>query len=241
MSRRGRARMTITPNRNTEEGVDTRITSPAFSQKKGKTIPEKRKVKKSDVITLIDQRMTRNRVIKYLLTTNVNQTMTTTLQEACITLIPQGPAQSQRIADTVWIERVEIRADVTLANSDIYGLARLGIYRWKDSTALSTPTPIDLFQTSTTNVVLSFFNFERKNLYHIHADEILNLSGTATNPTVFSQHWINRAIGFNSQMMQFDLGVNTATNHLFLYWASDSTVAPNPLFEYMVRVWYYDE
>jgi len=240
MNTRGRKTAKIIKQRRAEEGIDTHITPPAFTPKRPRKA-RKGKVTMSQVAVLVDDRIARNRTIKYLVTSNVNQSMTTTFMAAGMTLVPQGDGQSQRVADTIWVQRLEIRADVTLANADVYGLARVGIFKWVPSNALAVPTGPEILQTYSTNPVLSAFSFETRDYYRIIMDETLNLSGTATNPTAFSQHWLARTFDLGSIMVQYDLGVTTGTNQLFLFWVSDSTVAPNPLFEYMVRVWYYDE
>lgn len=225
-----------------ETGIDNRIQPPIYRHPKG-AVPGKPGAKptKEQVSTMIDNRMLTNRVCKYIETFNVNQTMETTFQEVCLTLVPQGNTQGRRIADNIWIQRIEIRSNVNLANTDEYGLARVGMFRWKVSTALAIPTGIDLFQTFSVNPVLSFFNYERNELYTILYDEVLNCVGTPTTLTTHSQHWTTQSFDYNSMRVDFDLGTTTATNHLFLYWISDSINPPHPIFEFNVRVWYYDE
>jgi len=232
--------------RRAEEGIDTRIAPPSYNPRKpnlakGQNKGKRGKVTISQVATLVDDRIARKRTIKYFETSNTGQPMTTGFQAIGTTYVPQGDGQGQRIADTIWVQRLEVRADVTLANADVYGLARVGFFKWVPSNALAVPDGSEIFQTYTTNPVLSFFCVETREYYRIFADETLNLSGTATNPTAFSQHWLSRTLELGGVMVQYDLGVTTGTGHIFMYWVSDSTVVPHPLLEYNVRIWYYDE
>jgi hypothetical protein len=190
---------------------------------------------------LIDNRLNRNRVIKYIETGNSAQSMSTTFQEACLTLVPQGPAQSQRVADTIWLQRIEMKINVTSANVDVFNLARLVLIRWKVSSSLALPTSADLFNNFGTNVVHSFLNFERRENYSISLDTTLNLTGVAASPTNTSQHWLNLTHNMGNQLVQFDPAATTATDHIFFGWFSDSAAIPFPVLNYNFRIWYYDE
>jgi len=125
----------------------------------------------------------RGSTVKYTETLLLTTPMTTTGAFVQLTAIPQGSQQFQRIADTAWIERVDISYSVTTANADIFNLARLTFFRWTVSSALASPTTGELYSNYSNALVHSFFNFERRANYKVLMDNVMNLSGIATSPT----------------------------------------------------------
>ncbi len=233
-------RTLTTQIQNNEPGVNQTILPP-------RNRPVMPRIPRGQIVTarqanLIAEAKLRNKAtIKYFETSLFGATATATFQESCLTLVPQGDAQSTRVADTIWVQSIELKFAARTANADIFNFVRLLIFRWNVSTALAIPTSGEIFFNYSSAFNYAFLNFERRDNYHVYKDVTFNLSGTATNPTAYCQHFINEHQTLRNLQIQFDPSATTATNHLFLGWLSDSTVTPFPIIDYNIRIWYYDE
>jgi len=223
-----------------EPGIQSRIIPPQPTSKKKKPIAQgSEKVDGTQVAAIIDRRLMTN-TAKYfeVLFTGVN--MSTTGAFTTITAITQGPSQNERVADTIWLERIDLSYGITTGNADIFNLSRVTLLKWKVSDALALPTTAEVFSNWSNALVHSFLNFERRQLYAVFHDHKFNMTGTATDPTINSQHYVELAIPMNKAKIQFDQGVLTGTDKIYLFLGSDSSVLPFPVFNGNFRVWYYD-
>jgi hypothetical protein len=183
-----------------------------------------------------------NRILKYFETfinaTNVTLAGTTNR----LTSIPQGIAQGDRQADTIYICAIEHRISVATANSDIYSNVRLTLFGFRE---IDSPGPTigTIYQNpSTAGGVYSFFQNENRKTYKIFSDRVFNLVGTATNPTATSQIRYEGKRSFSPEwQIAYGLGSTTGSNNVYLASVSDSLIAPFPVLIQNWRVWYYDE
>jgi hypothetical protein len=198
---------------------------------------------KQEVSILLSNKLKRRHELKYFDVFLNTQNSTATVGISLLTTIPQGVTQSQRVGDSVRLVKMEVRFNVTLANSDIYAIMRWFFFRWRVPTSTANPTGALLFSLSTTQGVYTTLNYENKSMYTLISQDFFeNLSGIATAPTNNSQ--INRVltINLNDSLLQFELGgVTTGTGHLFFTNFSNSAIAPQPVYTFVSRVWYYDE
>jgi hypothetical protein len=166
-------------------------------------------------------------------------TSTTTTGFVNLTPIPQGFGQSNRIADTIYVNRVELRLNVTAANADVSSRMRLTFYFWFQNTASVTPGVTSVTEDSTTYGIDSPYNWEGRKFYKVIYDKIFNLTGATNAPTVNSQVQVNRTIWSGRQLVQFnDGGLTTGTGHLYVQNYSDSAISPHPTYSHVIRVWY---
>lgn len=190
---------------------------------------------------MISERAKEDRTVKYFETLLTAAAMSTTFQLLDITAITQGQSQNERIADTVWLERIDMSYQINTANTDVFNVARLGLFKWKESSALALPTAADLFTNYTNALNHSFFNFERRQTYGVFMDNKINLSGVAASPTDNSQVLTEKQIPLNAHRIDYDIAATTGIGKIYLYFFSDSAALPFPQLEINFRVWYYDE
>jgi len=230
---------------NTEkEGVTKKLLPPRYKPSHVK-IRARGKVDVNTVGLILENKMRKGRVIKYRETLLRQVAMNTTLQETQISLIPQGNAQGQRIADTVWLEKVEMTYNITIPGitASPVNLARVLLFRLKISTALATPTTNEIFSAYGSNFVHSYLNFEFAEQITYLLDRTYNVTGVnALSFSNNSQILEKISIPLNASIVQYDLGATTATGHLFFVWIADqAAAATNLLLTFNIRIWYYDE
>jgi len=218
--------------------MDFRVQSPTVGGRK-QIVPGNPRAKRM-VSAMIHNERKITRTIKYIETLYTGLSMSTTFQSTSLVAIAQGYSQNQRVADTIWIQSVDYAYHVTTANADIINTARILLIMWKEDDTYSIPADIKVFNNFSNANTLSFLNFEQRESYHVWYDAKLNLSGTATNPTSYSQHFITGAVRKNSRI-DYHPGVVTGTNKIFLVYFSDSAALPFPELYINLRVWYYDE
>jgi len=226
-----------------EEGI-SQTNIPPTSKARNTQITRKNRNKKPttrEVINIVNNQLKKTKVIKYYETLVIANTMTTTGEFVSLTEITQGFSQLERIADTIWLQNIDISYDVYTANADPVNMARLTIFEWKTSSALSLPTVAQIFNNWSNAFEHAFFNFERRDLYSIKCDHKLNMTGIDTSPTNNSQHFVQKRINLKNLRVDFDQGALTGTNKLYLFLGSDSAVSPYPMINFNCRIWYYDE
>jgi len=223
------------------QGLTTKIIPNQANKKSKKKLRPRKKMTVNQVSTILDRRLNSMKTIKYVETLLAGINISTSGLFTTLTAMVQGPSQDQRIADTVWVQRIDISYSVTTANADIFNLSRLMILSWKVSSALALPTTQEIFLNWVNALSHSFLNFERRQNYAVIRDWKINSTGTATNPTTGSQQFVENMISLNGHRIDFDPGALTGTNLIYLFLGSDSTVLPFPILTLNARVWYYDE
>jgi len=176
----------------TLEGITVRdqvgVMRKCLTASSGKKQKKKRNQKKIDpaIKTYIHRMEENNRILKYFdtLVSVQASVVTGTLTDLC--LIPQGLAQQDRIADTIIVEKVDFKCNVSTANTDIFNNVRMSLF-WNRQLSSNPVSLAAVYQTPTTSPTFQTeFNFENKQLYKIMHDVQLKLVGTATNPTADS-------------------------------------------------------
>jgi len=207
----------------------------------------KRKKTKQEQIVLqevnnaLHRQQIKSRVIKYFDTFLNNQSSTSTVGYSDITVVPQGVAQSQRVADTIWVQRIEIRGSMVLANADGYGIMRWGVFIFKQNTASITPGSGTVWESAATYSVYSPYNFEGREYITMLIDRAENLIGSSTVYTDRTQIVIMEQLNRLNHRVDFELGLTTGSGHIYFVNVSDSAVVPHPTYFMEFRVWYYDE
>jgi len=208
--------------------------------KKRTKVPMKQKKLEQTTIQLINRQLERKRTAKYF---DLNQSLlpsSTTIGFQALTLIPQGDSQSQRIADTIYLFRIDIRLQLFVleAATDYTNYVRMAFLLWKPNTASYVPNGVAIFQN--TSSVLSPFTFETRDDYQIIKDFTFNLTGYVGVPTSSSQHTLVMSLPLTNHRIQYNIGIGTGTGHVYFSDYSDSTTTPHPTFNLYTRVWYYD-
>jgi len=190
---------------------------------------------------MIERKLNKTRVVKYLDVDLLAAAMTTTVANVLITLIPQGDAQGQRIADTAYIDRIDLRLNVVTANADIFNLARVAFFIWKQNSLSVAPNPNSVFENTSTYGPYSMLNFEGRGYYSVLRDLTFNCTGLASAPTTNSQHFYTDSIPLTKHRVDFNSGATSGVGHIYMQYYSDSGVAPWPDINFVARVWYFDD
>jgi len=190
---------------------------------------------------LINRQVGRDRVVKYFDSPYFSAGMPLVPTIDVLTHIPQGVAQSQRIADTVYIERIELRFTFVVGLTDGYDTCRVVLFIWKQDSTLIVPISNSIFQNPSVYGPHTPLNFEHRKLYSVLKDYYFSLAGTNTVPTTHTNRQLMEIIGIPEHRIDFTIGAPGGTGHIYITTMSDSASSPNPQIQGMVRVWYYDD
>lgn len=196
----------------------------------------------SRVGLIIEKKMLALKVLKYV-DTNIlaqNSAITVGVQDL-ISAISQGVGQGQRVGDTVRLQRMEFRYNVTSANADIFNIVRFAFFVWNPNTGSTVPTGASIFSSTTTQGMYTPFNYEQRREYAVLLELYFNMTGTAASPCDNSQYMQSRTLNLQGRKAQYNLGVTTGTGHLYFTNYSDSAIAPFPVYNLVTRIWYYDD
>jgi hypothetical protein len=171
----------------------------------------------------------------------------------CTTSIIQGAGQAARTADTVWLDKVELNfalkynfSSSTLAQ-DYINAIRTTLFQWKENTALVLPTPSSIFQNVASTSVYAKFDFELRDQYHIHFDDMDSVTGFYDSTTAFafpterSIRQITKTISLRNSRLLFNPTATTGSNHLYLALTSDTVSGPAPLFSGTIRTYFRND
>jgi len=236
-------------NRDRENGVHSRLLAPAPATRRKNRRKNKRKMTVREqelanrITTSVHRSLNATRVVKYYDTVLLNQNSSSTVGFLNLTTIPQGAGQSQRVSDTIWINKVDIRlyAYEIESTTDFTNYIRMAFFTWKENTNVTTPTSVQIFQNTTAFSVLSPFSFETRDVYRVHRDWSINMTGYVGVPTNSSQHQVIDSIALGEHRLDFNVGITTGVNHIYFVNYSDSALSPFPLYSIQTRVWYFDE
>jgi len=226
--------------RKNDPGTSSIIVPPRVPPKKPKKKTLKGKLDRQQVIQVVQNQFIESKDIKWLETLITLQNVPSSGGFVQLTAIPQGPANQQRIADTVWLQRMDLDFTLTTANTDVFNVVRLLYFQWKVDSLLAAPTANDIFTNVTNANVHSFLNFDLRRNYNVIEDNQYNMTGTATNPSSYSQHAGKYSVQLKNRRLDFNVGSLFGTGHTYVCLISDSTVAPYPILTMNVRLWYYD-
>lgn len=156
--------------------------------------------------------------------------------------VPQGDTQSTRVGDFIQPRALIINWDLYTVNSDIVTTIRLVVFRWVPSNALIAPVIADILENAAAANVLAHFNFQYQDNYVVMKDMQFQASGVVTAPTVNSNFGKTgmRIPNRGSTEIEFGLGTNTGSNHIYLLLISDSALTPFPIFNFVSRLYYED-
>jgi len=228
--------------RRQEDGISDQVMSPRPIPRSGPGLNPRKAVNAREVGLILERKMASIKTVKYYDTYSTNELVSTSGGVVDITIIPQGVSQLARVADTIFVQRVDCRINVNTANIDIINLVRLIFFNWRVDSALAAPTVADLLSfVGTTPLVYGNFNFENRAMYGVWKDITFNMSGTATNPTKNSQHYLEFSERMDNKRIDFNLGATSGTGKIYFAEMSDSDAVPYPVRLSNFRVWFMDE
>jgi hypothetical protein len=181
--------------------------------------------------------------LKYFDTYITTNSSTSTVGFSLLSLVPQGPAQSERIADTMWLQHMDLRFSADAANAAVFSHMRFFFFLWKENTLLAVPTSASIFTAAGSQSVYTMLDFENRALRKlVSPDYLLNFTGTLTTPTIHSQVDIVKRYPMHNARVDFTLGATTGINQLYFTNYSDQPAGVTaPSYQFLSRLWYYDE
>ncbi len=137
-----------------------------------------------------------------------------------LTAIPQGSTFAQRIGAQAHITQLGIKLKFTCA--DTTNVIRLIILRWIPSDTSDVPNVGELLADAS-NPLLSPVLAYKPSRFAVLFDKLYSLTTTGSNYVVTDSFSTN-----NVGLVQFDIGANTGSRHIYAYAVSDSSAAAHP-------------
>jgi len=161
----------------------------------------------------------------------------TTFAAAAITLVPIGTSQSNRLANTLFLERLEVRIIFTCSTSDVTNVIRWSLFHWAVN---STPSTDSYYEDPTVYGVLTPLNFEGRKQFKTLVDRTVLLSGTSGAPTSITLRNFETVMPVRSRVDFLSSSSTAGINHIYFSHFSDSAVTPFPQISATFRTWYRD-
>jgi len=168
-----------------------------------------------------------------------NTVTTSTVVTSKMSNIPQGVAQSERIADTVFIRRMDVQMVLEASSNDVTNQIRWAMFNWIPNDTSSVPGSASYFESPVTFGPISPLNFEGRRNFRKILDRYTTLAGTGSAPTAKS------IVNFQASVrkpfrIDFEPTTLYGSNHVYFSTYSNSTLSPHPNYYLRVRFWYSD-
>lgn len=156
--------------------------------------------------------------------------------------IAQGVSQSERVADSTFMDALKFTYELVQINADTYSDTRVIIFQWHLSTQISTIVLADILYNTAGIGLYSQFNWPLRTQYTILYDKIHSQAGSTTSLTVTSNVNVhNKVITNFAKKLVFQPNSVNGTEQLFALFISDSAATPFPLINFSSRVVFHDE
>ena len=149
-----------------------------------------------------------------------------------LTAIPQGTTFAQRVGAQATIAQLSHK--VRMVCADTTNVMRLIIFKWHPSDTSDAPQISELF-VDAANPLLSPVLHYRPSRFSILLDKLYSLTLVGANQCV-TDEWRTGRLG----LVQYDIGVNTGSKHIYAYCVSDSSAASHPSLLLYSSVLFYD-
>jgi len=148
--------------------------------------------------------------------------------------VSQGVAVYQRVGQSIRVQHITLRG--VLTSADATQIMRIIVFRWNVSDSSDAPAVSELLDTAGGTIPDYVANYlvYKPSRFTILWDEMF----------IFSTNWqplqkFEREIKCNS-LVEYDVGVNTGKNHIYMMITSDSAVATHPSCVISAAVHYHD-
>lgn len=182
---------------------------------------------KQSVAKIVKQVLDSKEERKFALT-SFNSSIATTLQTHDFTNISQGITVQGRIGATINVKKLSMKWLAYIG--DTTNVLRVSIFSWKVSDTVDLPQASEIYLTTG---VLSPFLKMQPSRYKLHYDLLIPLDQYHPMRSGSIELDLNEKV-------QYDQGLDTGSNHLYLVVQSDSAGIPNPTFEFTAKVTYTD-
>jgi len=153
----------------------------------------------------------------------------------CVSDLAQGDTDITRDGDKIVLKSMQLRGTMTLA--DTSNIIRIIVFQWFPVDTASDPTADDILQTTGTFGIVSAYQHDQRNQYHILADRTYTLT-TASQPY---RHWqIKIPFKYVKKQATFLAGGVYGANHIHILMISDSAAVADPTCSFYSRIYYTD-
>lgn len=176
---------------------------------------------------------------------------TSTPAHTCLSLIPQGGSDSQRVGDQVKLKKLTLR--MQFVGGDIYNTCRVVVYRYKQDTSVQGPITAEVYDSSAPGaeyVLCPVPALEKNDKFHIIWDKIVTLpqtnyyttSSQVTSTSNSVKTWVKSFYGrrLGAKGLRFNPAATTGFGHIYVSIVSDSAILPNPTVYLNSRLEYTD-
>jgi len=182
------------------------------------------------------------KTIKYFDIFNATVSNTASIGFVNLNVIPQGVGQSQRVGDTIWIDKIDVRLNcfVLEAGTDYTNVQRFGWFIWWQNNAAVAPNSTNVLQNAATWYVFSPYTYESREILSVLSEREFAQAGYTGIPTGTSSLYDTFTIFLKNHRVEFNVGLTTGTGTIYYFSLSDSGNIPHPQYTIHNRVWYYD-
>jgi hypothetical protein len=211
------------------------------SRKAKNTRKGRRQKDSSTSRSIVIREIVQSKILKYD-ESNLSSTSSTTVGYVDLIAFALGNTAITRNSDVIRVVKVDFSLLLNAANADVFGATRIAFFCWKQDTASVTPGTFSFFQDVNTYGVVSPEQYANRQKYKKYFDNLLKYVGTASAPTSNSEvkfNFVKKFKGYG-HMVMYTAGATTGYNHLYFANVGDSSIAPHPAYQMMVRTWFYD-
>jgi hypothetical protein len=148
--------------------------------------------------------------------------------------ISQGDAVNQRSGNVIHMVSLSLKMDMTCG--DTTNLIRFVLFKWHPNTTSDTPSALEVLQDNSTptNICLGPLRITVPKRFRTLYDTTFTLDQVKNFHLIRT---VNVKLNWNCS---YDTGLNTGSEQLYAMYVSDSTIAPNPAFNWSAAFIYTD-
>jgi len=208
---------------------------PIFPRQNKKTTRQSgHKNSEQQIVTSVIKRMEKRKQPKYLAGVFNNTVSSTSVFTDLTGGIAQGTTMYQRIGQSIRVQNISLKGILT--SVDATQVMRIIIFKWLVSDTSDAPSVSELLDTAGGTIP----DYVAQRLVYRPSRFSILWDKTWT----FSSNWqpvqhFDHIVKLNSEI-EFDVGVNTGKNHVYMLTVSDSAVSTHPSAIISTTVHYHD-
>jgi len=147
-------------------------------------------------------------------------------------LVTQSATANGRIGSKIRLTKLKVRLSFVIG--DVTQLNRFIVFKWNVSSTSDTPTYGEIFDASITDQWEGHYLPLKPSRFKILFDKTWNMD--TYHPTRYHDFTLPLNI-----LTEFDVGVNTGRNHLYIAHVSDSAGVPHPSINFISEIHFFDQ
>lgn len=163
--------------------------------------------------------------------------ISTTGSVVCVSDMAQGDTDITRDGDKIILKSMQLRGTMAYAAADVNNLIRIIVFQWFPVDTAADPSAAAILQQTGTFGIVSPYNHDQRNQFHILADRTFLLN-SASYP--YKGWKMNIPFKYVKKQATFLAGGVYGANHLHILFISDSSAVSDPSVSFYSRVYYTD-